>query len=183
MLRASVIALVLLTATAHADPEWIFSGGLGRDWATFTPSGYKSLDAGLGGFLTVGLPVYTTPDKMWSLELGGRVGFAYMTGQQFTTSSLSNEYEYLSFSGLGQATVVYHQHVWAALAGGYQHARIHDAAASSSTTDSGADSYTVAAEVGGDIYSGVGLFGDAIYLGEGGWVLGLGIAFRFDTGP
>jgi len=182
MLRATAIALVLLTSVAHADTDWVMSGGIGPDWALFTPMGYKSLDRGLGGFLTVGVPVYTTPDKMWTLELGGRVAAAYMKGEQFTTSSLSNDYEYLSFSGLAQATIVYQQRVWGGLAGGYQHARIHDAAASSSTTDGGADSYTASAEVGGVIYSGVGLFGDAVYLGEGGWVLGLGVAFRFDTG-
>ena len=183
MLRATLAALVLLTATAHADPQWIFSGGIGRDWALFTPSGYQSLDAGLGGFLTVGLPLFTTPDKLWSVELGGRVQAAYMNGKQFMNTSLSNDYEYLSFGGLAEATVVYHEQGWASLAGGYHHARIHDSAASHSTTDEGADSYTLAAEIGGTIYSGVGLYGDAIYLGDGGWVLGVGVAFRFDTGP
>lgn len=183
MLRAIAIALVLMTSAAHADPEWVFSGGIGRDWATFVPSGYYTLDAGLGGFLTVGVPVYTMPDHAWSLELGGRVAAAYMNGKQFATTTLSNDYEYLSFGGLAQATVVYDQRGWLALAGGYHHARIHDSAASHSTTDDGADSYTLDAELGGTIYSGVGLYGDATYLGQGGWVLGLGVAFRFDTGP
>jgi hypothetical protein len=183
MLRATAIALVLLTATAHAEPLWVFSGGIGRDWATFTPTGYKTLDAGLGGFLTVGVPVVTTADKLWSFELGGRVQAAYMNGQQFMNSSLSNDYEYLSFGGLAEATLVFHDQGWVSLGGGYHHARIHDSAASTKSTDDGADSYTVAAELGGTIYSGLGLYGDAIYLGDGGWVIGLGVAFRFDTGP
>ncbi len=182
-MRAIAIALLLLTTTAHADPQWVFGGGVGRTWAEFVPTGYKTLDAGLGGYLSVGAPVYTTADHAWSVEAGGRVFGEYMTGQQFPTGSISNEYEYLSLGGLAQGTLVVRQRAWLALGVGFQHQRIHDSAASNAVTTSGDDSYAFAAELGADIYSGVGLFVNTMYLGDSGWTLGAGLAFRFDTGP
>src|SRR5438105_974002 len=112
-MRAATIALLLLTATAHAEPQWVFSGGVGRSWPDFVPAGYHTLDAGIGGFAAVGVPVYTLPDRSISIELGGRVAAEYMSGQQFATN-ISNQYQYLSFGGLAQGNLVFRQRAWLA---------------------------------------------------------------------
>jgi len=181
-MRATAFALLLLTSTSHAEPAWVFSGGVGRSWPEFVPTGYRTLDAGIGGFAAVSVPVYTLPDQPISVELGGRVAAAYMSGQQFA-GSISNEYQYLSFGGLAQAGLVFRERAWFALAAGLHHARIKDAASSNETTTHGDDSYTLAAEVGVDLYSGLGLYVNTSYLGDGGMTIGVGVAFRLVTGP
>ena len=176
-------AVLLIAATAHADPDWAFSGGVGRVWPQFVPSGgYKTLDAGIGGFLAVGGPVYSLPQYSLSVELAGRLASEYMSGQQFAGAT-SDTYGYLSFGGLAEGRLVYSQRAWVSLAGGYHHARIHNSTLASMATTDGDDSYILCAEVGGDIYAGLGLYVNTVYLGAGGATIGAGISFRIVPGP